>query len=327
MKKIELKELNSTMIGQTISVNGIIEWGEKKTENGNSYLKVTLDDGTGRIYASIFPQNSLVQKLLEIPQMTRVEIVGKVGKVATTPRTANIFESVESIEIVHMNRNGNINIGKIQDALRIEYKKIKDPGLQKLVSLCLKNVPNLFEAPYSDNHYAYQGGLALYILRCLQLVDMAVVTLADDSFIVDARMDINYDMDILRAGIFLHRIGKTEAYQIDENGVVFKTLRGQMNGDVLESIKIVSREMNKVKEIPDEKKMLLEHLVSSSKKLLIWGALIEPKTKEAHLVHLIEQMVLNHSQFEAFNVDVNAKNGELTKGAFNKRYYVENENK
>lgn len=324
MKKIEIKDLDKTLIGKTISMNGVIEWKEKKTDSDSLFLKVCLDDGTGRIYASVFPQSPWVQKLLQIPQMTRVVITGKLGKVATTPRSANLLDTIEAIELVNVNRNGNINIGKIQEALRVEYTKIVDPGLRKLVSNCLKNTPNLFEAPYSDNHYAYQGGLSLYILRCLQLVEIAVSSLSDDSYIVEAKMDIEYDMDILRAGIFLHRIGKTTAYQLDENGIAFKTLPGQMNGDVLESIKIVSGEMKKV-DIAPEKRMLLEHLIASSKKLQIWGALTEPKTKEAHLVHLVEQMALNHSQYEAFNVDDNAKHGELTKGAFNKRYYVNND--
>lgn len=324
MKKIEIKDLDKSLIGKVVSFNGVIEWKEKKTESDSLFLKVSLDDGTGRIYASVFPQSPWVQKLLDIPQLTRVIITGKLGKVATTPRSANLFDSIESIELVNVNKNGNINIGKIQETLREEYSKIADPGLRRLVSNCLKNVPNLFEAPYSDNHYAYQGGLSLYILRCLQLVEITVQTLSNSNYIVDARMDIEYDMDILRAGIFLHRIGKTAAYQLDENGIAFKTLPGQMNGDVLESIKIVAREMNKVTIAP-EKKMLLEHLIASSKKLQIWGALTEPKTKEAHLVHLVEQMALNHSQYEAFNVDTNAKHGELTKGAFNKRYYVNND--
>lgn len=326
MKKIEIKDVDKELIGQTISVNGILEWKEKKSENGTIYLKVVIDDGDGRIYASVFPQSPWVQTLLEIPQMTRVVVTGKLGKVATTPRTANLFESIESIEIVNMNRNGNIDIKKIQEALRKEYKKIQDKGLQTLVSNCLKAVPEFINAPYSDNHYSYQGGLALYILRCSQLMETIVLALSDNSYIVDAKMDIDYDMDLLRAGIFLHRIGKTSAYGLDENGLVYKTIPGQLNGDVNESIKIVARESAKVG-LAEEKQMLLEHLIASSKKLLIWGAPTEPKTKEAHLLHLIDQIALNHSQYEAFNVDKTAKHGELTKGAFNKRYYVDNDKK
>lgn len=323
MKKIEVKDLNKDYIGQTVSINGIIEWKEKKTDDGSLYLKVSVDDGTGRVYASVFPQSPWVQKLLDIPQMTRVLIVGVISKIATTPYTANLLSSIESIDIVNVNRNGNIDISRVQDALREEYKKIVDPGLRKLVTNCIKNVPSLFEAPYSDNHYAYQGGLALYMLRCLQLVENVVNVLSVNNYIVDARMDIHYDMDILRAGIFLHRIGKTAAYAFDENGIAYKTLPGQMNGDVLETIQIVAKEMGKVTIAP-EKKMLLEHLIASSKKLQIWGAITEPKTKEAHMIHLIEQLVLNHSQYEAFNV-TETTNGELTKGAFNKRYYVSNQ--
>lgn len=323
MKKIEIKDINKELIGQVISVNGIIEWKEKKTEDGSLYLKVSVNDGTGNIYASVFPQSPWVKTLIEIPQMTRVVVTGTLGKVSTTPRTANLFGSIEAIEIVNVNKNGNINIGKIQEALREEYKKITDQSLRKLVTNCIKNVPSLFDAPYSDNHYAYQGGLAMYLLRCLQLAENTVNTLTNDSYIVDARMDIHYDMDIVRTGLFLHRIGKTAAYKFDENGIVYKTLPGQMNGDVLETIQIVAKEMDKVG-IPPEKRMLLEHLIASSKKLQIWGALTEPKTKEANLVHNIEQLVLNHSQYEAFNVTENG-NGELIKGAFNKRYFVSNQ--
>lgn len=326
MKKTEIKDVNKELIGQTISVNGILEWKEKKSENGTIYLKVVIDDGEGRIYASVFPQSPWVQTLLEIPQMTRVVVTGKLGKVATTPRTANLFESIESIEIVNLNRNGNIDIGKIQEALRKEYKKIQDKGLQALVSNCLKAVPEFISAPYSDNHYAYQGGLALYMLRCLQLMEIIIVTLSDDSYIVDAKMDIDYDMDLIRAGIFLHRIGKTSAYDLDENGLVFRTIPGQLNGDVLASVLIVAGELTKVK-LPEEKRMLLVHLIGSSKKLPTWGASTEPKSKEANLLHYIEQIALNHSQYEAFNVDETAKHGELAKGAFNKRYYVDNDKK
>lgn len=324
MKKLEIKDLNKNLIGTTVSVNGIIEWKEKRTNDDNLYLQMRLDDGTGRIQASIYAQSPWVQKLIDIPQFTRVVVTGRLGKVATTPRSANLFDSISAIEVVDVNRNGNIDIGKIQEALREEYKKIADSSLRKLVNNCMKDIPNFFEAPYSNNHYAYQGGLALYTLRCLQLAETIVASLTNDSYIVDAKMDIDYDMDMVRAGLFLHRIGKTSAYGLDENGLVFKTLPGQMNGDVIETIRIVAREMDKV-ELAPEKKMLLEHLIASSKKLQIWGALTEPKTKEAHLVHSIEQLALNHSQYEAFNVSGSAQKGELNTGAFNKRYYIDNQ--
>lgn len=320
MKKLEIRDLNKELIGQQVSIIGVIEWKEKKTEDGSLYLKVMLDDGTGRVYTTIFPQSPWVQKLLNIPQLTRVALVGTVSKIATSQYTANIIDSIKSIDVVNVNRNGNIDIGKVQQALRNEYKKISDQGLRKLVVNCMKNVPTLFEAPFSENHYAYQGGLALYMLRCLQLVETMAGTLTNNEYIVDMKMDIQYDMDVLRTGIFLHRIGKTAVYAFDENGIVYKTLSGQMNGDVLETIQIVAREMGKVTLVP-EKKMLLEHLIASSKKLQIWGALTEPKTKESHLLHHIEQLVLNHSQFESLSINA-SENGELIKGAFNKRYYV-----
>lgn len=141
---------------------------------------------------------------------------------------------------------------------------------QIVVSIVDRYHFELVDCPGSARyHHNYRNGLAEHVD---EMLDMAVASKE-----ATANTDINWDLVI--AGIALHDIGKIREYKIDENDVITKTGLNHIE----EGLKIW--EEYRCDEPWWEG---VRHIIASHHGRLEWGALEEPRTPEAWIVHALD---------------------------------------
>ena len=91
------------------------------------------------------------------------------------------------------------------------------------------------------------------------------------------------------AGTYLHDIGKLKELETDILGASKYTTIGNMLGHLYIGAEIVSEYNQKMEEPVDEEILLqLKHMILSHHGKKEWGAVVEPKTIEAQMLHLLD---------------------------------------
>ena len=105
-----------------------------------------------------------------------------------------------------------------------------------------------------------------------------------------ARMYSFLNRDLLITGTFCHDIGKIKEFQFSEMGLVNDySVPGQLLGHLYMGAKEVS-EIAESLGISEEKSMLLQHMLLSHHGKPEYGACVVPKTAEALILHMIDDL-------------------------------------
>ena len=138
-------------------------------------------------------------------------------------------------------------------------------------------------------HHVYYCGL---LEHTLEVVKICVESAKSMSESVNG-----IDFEVLVASAILHDLGKIEEYEVDSIGTAVRKKNFEMVGI---SHSMVARDMvlkisQEVRNrIPDfkwsDKISLVEHCILSHHGKLEWGAIVEPITKEAVILHLADMM-------------------------------------
>ena len=126
-------------------------------------------------------------------------------------------------------------------------------------------------------HHAFLHGLLMHTFN------MMVMAQTVSSLYFDV-----INKDLLIAGTFLHDIGKLQEFKISELGLVTDySVSGHLLGHLVMGamqVEEVCRSLN----VPEEKTILLQHLLLSHHGNPEWGAAVRPQTAEAEALSLID---------------------------------------
>jgi len=126
------------------------------------------------------------------------------------------------------------------------------------------------------NHHAYRHGLLEHSLDVAQGVDALSVI-------------FGADRDVAVCGALLHDIGKLEAYEADPGGVDL-TDHGKLLGEIPLGYYRVRQEIERDPTFPAEIAQCLLHIVLSHHGRLEFGSPVMPSTREATLVHTVDNL-------------------------------------
>ena len=128
-------------------------------------------------------------------------------------------------------------------------------------------------------HHRFIGGLLMHTSFML--------TAADD--LADLYcMTVN--RDLLLAGTFLHDIAKGKEFEVSCLGLVSGyTVAGNLLGHLVMGAQEVAKACGELN-VPEEKSVLLQHMLLSHHGEPAYGAAVVPKTAEAELLHMIDMM-------------------------------------
>lgn len=137
------------------------------------------------------------------------------------------------------------------------------------------------EAPAAKHyHQAYRHGLLEHCLSVAQAVGAIAATFP------------GIDRDLAVTGALLHDIGKLEVYALAEGreSTIEMTDDGRMCGEIPLGYYRVRRLIESLRDFPPELERSLLHIILSHHGSLEYGSPVVPCTREATLVHMIDNL-------------------------------------
>jgi len=133
-------------------------------------------------------------------------------------------------------------------------------------------------------HHAYPGGLAQH---CLEMTRIAEVM---------CELFPSIHRDLLFVGIFVHDLGKTE--ELSQGLYIDYTTVGKLVGHLAIGLEMANEKMRGIQGFPDAYRTEIQHMILSHHATLEQGSPTVPKTLEAMVLALIDDL---DAQTDAFN--------------------------
>jgi 3'-5' exoribonuclease len=174
------------------------------------------------------------------------------------------------------------SVEQLEAQLRELVGTVRRPHLRELLERTLGADSELWsayrEAPAAKHyHQAYRHGLLEHCLGVAQAVSAASATFG------------SIDRDVAVTGALLHDIGKLEAYT-DDPGAIDLSDAGRLQGEIALGYYRVRRMIEEIEGFPAELGQAVTHIILSHHGTLEHGSPVVPCTREATLVHMIDNL-------------------------------------
>jgi 3'-5' exoribonuclease len=256
----------------------------RSRRDGGDFLKLTLGDRSGSVPAVMWDDVSQVRELCGPG-----EVVFVTGRFNVHPRfgpqlTIQALRSVRDHEYVR----GDLLDGPARNPTQMEgdlrelLATVQNPHLRRLLSAIFgpgsETWAGYREAPAAKHyHQAYRHGLLEHCLTVAQAVSAISATFS------------GIDRDIAVTGALLHDIGKLHAYQC-EAGAISMSDEGRLFGEIPIGYYIVRRTIEDLDGFPTDLAQAVLHIILSHHGSLEHGSPVVPCTREATLVHMIDNL-------------------------------------
>jgi 3'-5' exoribonuclease len=171
---------------------------------------------------------------------------------------------------------------RMEQDLRELIATVRNPHLARLLA-CVFGVGSSTwrqyrEAPAAKHyHQAYRHGLLEHCLTVAQAVSAISATFP------------GIDRDLAVTGALLHDIGKLEAYEVSPDAIAMSD-RGRLHGEIALGYYSIRRAIERLDGFPPELERALLHIILSHHGTLEYGSPVVPCTREATLVHMIDNL-------------------------------------
>lgn len=269
-------------------VNGfyLLKSAEIKLTNTSppkEYFDIVLSDQSGEIGAKLWDLTPLHKESLLPPMVVNVGGVVQSyrDKLQVKINRINPATPEDEQSITDFIRTAPIHPDVLIQEIYHHILKIRDAEIQSIVRKCVDRASKrLREVPAAKAmHHNYYAGLTYHIVRMLEIGE----------FICYQRTFLN--SDLIRAGIILHDIAKTEEL-VSELGIVKDySFSGRLIGHIsIATNWIVEAAISLGIGSNHEEVTLLQHLVLSHHNLGEWGSPVQPQIPEAVALHYIDQL-------------------------------------
>ena len=267
---------------------------EVKTDSrGKQYLNLLLGDKTGEIQAKKWdvPDEELSAfARFDRGSLVKIKAVVNEWNGAKQLKIQKIRPVTDEDGTEHSDyyKAAPEDPNKMYDYVMGCAEKIKDSDLQKIsIRVLQDNKEKLLYYPAAaKNHHAEFAGLLWHLKRMLMMAERWVEVY---DFI---------NIDILYCGVILHDIEKLNEMDSDENGLVSEySFKGVLLGHLVQgasSITLLAEELK----IPEEKKVMLEHMAISHHYEPEFGSPRRPMFPEAEALHYLDMIDAKMYDFE-----------------------------
>ncbi len=256
----------------------------RQRRDGGDYLRLQLGDRTGAVVAMVW------EELGEIEELARAgEAVHVRGRYTVHPRFGpqinlrGLREPAPGSYTPEDLLDGPAHTPEQLEAqLRELLQTVRQPHLSELLERVLGTDAELWAAyrvaPAAKHyHQAYRHGLLEHCLSVAQAVSATSATFP------------GIDRDVAVTGALLHDIGKLEAYT-DDPGALDLTDAGRLQGEIALGYYRVRRLIEEIDGFPAELGQAVTHIILSHHGTLEHGSPVVPCTREATLVHMIDNL-------------------------------------
>ncbi|TYB80890.1 MAG: HD domain-containing protein [Kosmotoga sp.] len=291
-KKPFISSLKPGMVVQT-DVK-VISKRLQEARDGSKFLLLTLTDRTGAIRAVDWHNAEYNDEKLDVGTVVRVK--GKI--VVFNERLQLNLDPNNGISILHEESYDPLrfvsvtkkNISEMYDRLCNLIDSIGNDYLKSLLNLIFIEdkdfVRNFVVCPAAVKiHHAYKGGLLEHTLSVAELCD----------YLAQRNPDC-INRDLLITGALLHDIGKTKEYTLSSSGIE-KTDVGEILGHIAMGAELVTKYINKIPDFPSFMLAEIKHFILSHHGEMEWGSPVVPKTTEAMVLHMADNLDSKMAQF------------------------------
>jgi len=280
--RIPLGELED---GQRVcGVYAVRERELRRKRNGEPWLRLSVGDATGTAEAVCWEEAEshyalcctgspvLVSGVFEISERWGAKI--KVSGI----RKAEPHE----FEAEDLAAESAVSVGELEAKLRELLATVQDPQLRELLDLFFGESSETWrrfrDAPAAKTyHQAYRHGLLEHTLSVAQAVSAA------------ANFFPGIDRDVAVTGALLHDIGKCLAYN-DDRLAIDLTDAGRLQGEIPLGYYTVRRAIEDLPGFDPGLAQCVLHIILSHHGSLEHGSPVVPATREAVLVHMIDNL-------------------------------------
>jgi 3'-5' exoribonuclease len=277
-----LNELTDGMqIDQVLLVR---EAERRQRRDGGEYLRLQLGDRTGAVACMVWEELVDVQELARAGTPVRVR-----GRYTVHPRFGPQINlrgleaaSPGSFELEDLRDGPARGVEQMETEIRELLDTIQQPHLRMLLELVFGEECELWAgyrtAPAAKYyHQAYPHGLLEHCLGVAQAVSAISATFGA------------IDRDVAVTGALLHDIGKLEAYT-DAQQSIDLTDAGRLHGEIALGYYRIRRMIEDIEGFPAELAQAVGHIILSHHGALEHGSPVVPCTREATLVHMIDNL-------------------------------------
>ena len=256
----------------------------REKANGEPFLKLSLGDRSGALAAMVWDgvdtHSELCRPGTPVHVRAKYEVHDRFGPQL---RLYGVREADEgSYDESELSVGPPRDVETMEADLRSLLATVQDPSLQQLLDSLIgpqgSRWERFREAPAAKFiHQAYPGGLLEHSLTVAEAVSAASSTFP------------GIDRDIAVTGAILHDIGKTEAYE-EKDGVIDLSDAGRLQGEIPLGYSIVRQAMEGIDGFPPGLAQAISHIILSHHGSLEHGSPVVPQTREATLVHMIDNL-------------------------------------
>ena len=256
----------------------------RQKRNGEDFLQLSLADRTGSVRAISWDE--VAERRTVCAPGTIVWVAGEFRAderwgATLTIRELRAAESAE-YELEDLASAPEAPVERLEAGLRELVSTIQNPHLRALLDALLGEGTPVWkrfrEAPAAKYyHQAYRHGLLDHTVSVAQAV----------SAVASAFGDI--DRDVAVTGALLHDIGKTQAYN-DDPLALDLTDAGRLQGEIPLGYYLVRREVERIDGFDPQLAQAVFHIILSHHGTLENGSPVTPCTREATLVHTMDNL-------------------------------------
>jgi 3'-5' exoribonuclease len=280
--RVALRDLED---GQRVrGVYAVRERELRRKRNGEPWLRMSVGDASGTAEAVCWEEAEVRYALCASGSPVHVTGTFEISeRWGAKIKIAELREAQEGeYEADELAPESDVSVELLERDLRALLSTVQDPQLRHLLDLFFgpdsPTWARFRDAPAAKvYHQAYRHGLLEHTLSVAQAVSAA------------ANFFPGIDRDVAVTGGLLHDIGKTEAYNDDPLAINLTDL-GRLQGEIPLGYYLVRRQ---IEEIPGFDPLLAQavlHIILSHHGQLEHGSPVVPATREAVLVHMIDNL-------------------------------------
>lgn len=254
----------------------------KTTASGKPFLSATLSDKTGAIEIKVWDYTG---PIASADEGKVVKIRGNVGEYRGTPQITvdriRLADENDQYDVSALVSVAPIDVDATMDELKALIASIKDEDYRKVCQIFLEQHYDAWKnTPAAKSvHHGFLSGLLMHTTTMLKIAD----------FLAGLYGDI-IDRSLLLAGTFLHDFGKQQEFTLSQLGLVTDySVKGQLLGHLVMGAQEVAK-LAAVIGTPEDKAVLLQHMILSHHGEPEFGAAVKPICAESELLSQIDMI-------------------------------------
>ena len=280
----------------------------KTNKNGKPFLSAVLEDAGGSMDAKLWEYDNSTVSEQDAGRIVYVTgtVTEFMGALQLRINALRLRRPEEAVDLTALTPSAPIDADAVLGRVWQLVESIEDDDYRAIATMMLQRREQDFRSiPAAKSvHHGFVGGLLMHTANMLEQADF-----------LSQLYGSTINRSLLLAGTLLHDFGKMKEFSFSELGLVTEySTEGQLLGHLVIGAEWVAAAARKLG-IPEEKSLLLRHLILSHHGEPEFGAAVVPVCMESELLHLIDKI---DSRVEIYRKAFE----EVPVGAFSSRIFA-----